>query len=175
MKYFYDPNQFAFTKILKSQYANIKQEWQQAPLSVRQPRGTWHQGPKLEKGNGKWDVVLLMDRDQPISKMRDYFPVTMDLIDQIDIFENLAFSIFDAKTETIPHRGWSAEICRVHLAIDTNDQSALVCGDEKVVLRNSEVLVFDDYQEHYAYNHADTARTILLFDILKKKHGIKVP
>jgi hypothetical protein len=43
---------------------------------------------------------------------------------------------------------------------------------EEKKLKNGEVLIFEDCQEHFAYNHGDKERTVLVFDILKSDIGI---
>ena len=165
--FFYNPEQFVWTGVLKSHYQEIKQEWENSPLHLRRTRSSYHKGLTLEKNNSKWDLLMLMDRDKIQEDKLDFFPVTMSLINKLPIYENLSFSIFYPGAETIPHRGWSSKIVRVHLAIDTNPDAALCCGDQCVSLKNGEILIFEDSEEHYAYNHYHKERTILLFDVLK--------
>ena len=165
VKYFHNPDQFEFTEMLKLSYVNIKQEWSQAPRHIRRTQSTL-EAPQIENIPSKWDVVFVIDRGRPVESMRRYFPVTMNLINTVKISQNLLFSVFYPGLELIPHLGFQ-DICRVHLGIDMNDQSALICGGEKRTLENGEVLVFEDGQEHYAYNKGSTERTILCFDILK--------
>lgn len=164
---FYDPAQFAWTNILKSHYPEIKQEWESSPVHLRLARAEYHYGKTLEKNNSKWDLLMLMNRDKVQEHLRVFFPVTMSLIDKLPIFENLSFSVFYPRSETIPHKGWSTKILRVHLAIDTNSDAALCCGDRCVSLKNGEILIFEDGKEHYAYNRSHKERTVLLFDVLK--------
>lgn len=167
-QYFYQPNQFGWTKILQSHYLAIKQEWHLSPKHIRRPQKEIHRGKTIEKADSKWDLVLLMDRDKVVADKRSLFPITMSLISQLPIYENLAFSVFYPGTETVPHKGWSKDIVRVHLAIETNSGAALCCGGQSVSLKNGEILIFEDGEEHYAYNRSDQERTILMFDVLKK-------
>lgn len=169
---FHDPEQFPWTKILKDAYPDIKREWERWPRWLRSPRTKYHLGRKLEVNDSKWDLIPLMHRSRPRAIMRWFFPKTMQLINQLPIFENLAFSVFYPGTETIKHTGWSDTIVRVHLAIDTNEHCTLHCMDQSVTLKNGEVLVFEDGKEHWAYNHGSQERTVLLFDVLKTDIGI---
>ena len=167
VQYFYDPGLFEWTKTLRSYYNQIRHEWEKCPGYLKKPRCYLQKGPTLEVNNSKWDLIVLMDRDKPNWELQSFFPITMSLLDQINIYENLAFSIFYPGTEIKPHKGHSKDILRVHLAIDTNDQAALVCGNQSRSLKNGEVLIFEDGEEHFAYNRSNRIRTILMFDVLK--------
>lgn len=153
---------------MQSHYLAIKEEWNLSPKHLRRPQNDIHRGKQLEKADSKWDLVLLMDRDKIVIDMQSFFPITMSLISKLPIYENLAFSVFYSGTETIPHKGWSTDIVRVHLAIDTNSSAALYCGGQSVSLKNGEILIFEDGEEHYAYNRSERERTVLMFDVLKK-------
>lgn len=168
MKYFHDITKFEWVKILEEAYPDIKKEWGRWPKWLQAPRTMFHYGRKLEANKEKWHVVPLMKRTKPLWFMRIFFPKTYALIKQIPVFENLSFSVFYPGTETVKHNGWSRDIVRVHLGIDMNNQSALHCENESVSLKNGEVLIFEDGEEHWAYNHGNRERTVLLFDVLKK-------
>lgn len=172
MKYFHNPADFAWVQILKDAYPDVKREWERWPKWLRAPRTMFHYGRKLEANEAKWHVVPFMNRTKPFWFMRLFFPKTYALIKKLPVFENLSFSIFYPGAETVKHQGWSKDIVRVHLGIDMNEQSALWCGDESISLKNGEVLIFEDGEEHYAYNHGKYERTILLFDVLKKDIGL---
>ena len=169
---FHDPDQFEWVNLLRNAYPDIKREWERWPRWLRAARSRFHHGNKLEYNDSKWDVVPLMNRNKPLFIMRWFFPKTMQLIDQIPVFENLSFSVFYPGAETIKHTGWTEAIVRVHLAIDTHEDCTLHCVDQSVTLKNGEVLVFEDGKEHWAYNHSNKERTVLLFDVLKKDIGI---
>ena len=63
-----------------------------------------------------------------------------------------------------PHHGWVTTVYRAHLGLVVPGKCALRVGDEVRSWQEGEVLVFDDTAEHEAWNHAATARTILLVD-----------
>lgn len=169
---FYNPDDFEWVQILKDSYPAIKKEWNRFPKFFRRPRTDYFNGNILEKDNSKWDLVTLMIKDKPRWFMRLFFPATYSLIKKLPIFENLGFSIFYPGSETVKHTGWSNKIVRVHLAIDVNDQAGLNCAGEERKLKNGEVLIFQDYHEHFAYNHGNKERTVLIFDVLKSDVGI---
>jgi beta-hydroxylase len=172
MKYFHNPDNYPWVQILKDSYPDIKREFQRWPKWLRAPRTMFHYGRKLEANSAKWHVIPLMGRNKPIWFMRLFFPKTYALIKKIPVGENLSFSIFYPGAETVKHKGWSKDIVRVHLGIDMNPDSALHCGDEFVSLQNGEVLIFEDGEEHWAYNRGKYERTILLFDVWKKDIGL---
>lgn len=164
---FHNPDQFAWVQTLKDYYPDVKREWERWPKWLSAPYGSFRKGKQLET-EGKWYVVPLMNKDKPIWFMRWFFPKTTELIKAIPVFENMCFSVFYPGAETVKHTGWTDSIVRVHLAIDTHENCTLHCVDESVTLKNGEVLVFEDGLEHWAYNHSNKIRTVLLFDVLKE-------
>lgn len=171
MIYFYNPAQFMWVQTLKDLYPEIKKEWSRSPLSIRKPR-TNYQESSLELKDSSWDIVPLLLRNQVQTEESKLFPLTSSLVNQVPVFENLLFSIFYPGTETVPHCGRSKDIVRVHLAIKTNDKAAVCCGGQCVSLNDGEVLIFEDGEEHYAFNKGNEERIVLIFDVLKTQIGV---
>jgi beta-hydroxylase len=166
MKYFYDPLQFEWTKILEKEYPTIKKEWARWPKFLRTPIS--HRQQSKLKEIKSWDLVSLMYREKPVWYLKYFFPSTYSLINKLPIFENLGFSTIYPGGKITKHCGWTDKIVRVHLAIDTNTNSALHCGNDSRSLKNGEILIFEDGHDHWAYNYGDRERTVLLFDVLKE-------
>ena len=168
-KYFHDPTQFSWVQTLYDLYPQIKSEWNNCPTSLRKPMTFYKHGLNIEETQDKWYLVPLMIRDQLCTEILNFFPATMSLVDKLPVHENLSFSVFYPGAKTTKHKGWSTDIVRVHLAVDTDGRSGLHCGDQCVYLKNGEVLIFEDGEEHYAFNDSDRERVVLIFDVLKTK------
>jgi aspartyl/asparaginyl beta-hydroxylase (cupin superfamily) len=182
MKYFYDVEKFAFTDILIEAYPKIKHEWDRTPkwlkrlMSKKANRYTTDgkENTTLRATQGNWSVLPIMTRHKTSWWVKYIFPTTYSLIDHINIFENLLFSVFAPNTEITEHVGWTDKIARVHLAIHTNEDASLEVLDEKTTLKDGEVLCFNDGVLHHAYNRSNKERVVLLFDYRIEQLGINL-
>jgi aspartyl/asparaginyl beta-hydroxylase (cupin superfamily) len=172
MPYFYDPAQFEWSQKVIERYADIQREWDRCPQFLRRPRNKLYVGHPLEGNENKWSLVPLMIKGRRHIFNSWLFPKTWELTKILPIKDNITFSIFYPGLETVKHRGWSKDIVRCQLAIDTNDQSSLHCGTDSRSLKNGEMLIFEDGEEHWAYNHGDQERTVLIFDLFKQDIGL---
>jgi beta-hydroxylase len=161
--YFYDTDKFAWSKIIVQAYPDIKKEWDRFPRFLRLRCSTGH--------HGQWDTVPLVQKSKK-NWRRFFFPKTYALLKKAPISDNLGFSIFYPGCETIKHTGWSKDYVRGQMGIDGNSQSALHCGNESKNLKNGEILMFEDSEEHFAYNRGATERIVLIFDMHKKDIGL---
>lgn len=167
MIHYYDPKDFYVTDQLISSYPKIRKEymrWHKFTKRVRYKNWLW-ENIDLEK-QGCWEIIPLMRHHEPIRHLRFFFPTTFDLIYRLPIYENLMFSIFSPGTEVHPHIGWSSHFVRIHLGIDCNDECELVLEQQTLKEENGKVIMFDDFQRHYAYNRGTTSRVVLIFDML---------
>ena len=167
MTIIYNPDNYTTTDVIKNLYPDIKKEylrWNWLLKKTRYRNWTW-KNIDLEE-TGRWNLLPLMRRNKRIYWKKIFFPVTYSLISEIPIYENLMFSILDPGTNVKPHKGWGNHFVRFHLGIDCNDHCDLVIENGHHKEKNGEILMFDDSQLHYAYNHGKTSRVILLFDVL---------
>lgn len=73
-----------------------------------------------------------------------------------------------AGTEITPHVGYTGEVLRYHLGLDCPaEHCGIQVGDEVRWWRDGQSLLFDDTQEHRAWNRSNRWRLILLVDIEK--------
>jgi aspartyl/asparaginyl beta-hydroxylase (cupin superfamily) len=75
------------------------------------------------------------------------------------------FSILDAHTHIPPHTGSTNARLTVHLPLILPGACRFRVGGETREWRAGEAWVFDDTIEHEAWNDADAARAILIFDV----------
>jgi aspartyl/asparaginyl beta-hydroxylase (cupin superfamily) len=166
MTQIYNPKDYYLTDYLEALYPKIRREYMTWNRFCKKIRYRSFHAIDLEK-TGSWSGLQLMQRFESIWHRKWLFPTTFDLIYRLPVCENLSFSIFKPGTEIIPHQGWSNHFVRFHLGIDCNDQSCLVLENQTLPEQNGKVIMFDDSQTHYAYNHGTTDRVVLLFDMLK--------
>lgn len=169
MPIYYDPKDYHLTDTLISLYPKIQKEF------VRWWKITKHipnlnyitQSEKL-KTQGTWNNTVLMGKNKITWYHQFCCPTTFSLIKTVPVYENILFSIYQPGTEIKPHRGWGDHYARIQLGLLSNDQSRLVLEDTSLPQNEGEVIIFDDSQLHWSYNHGSTTRAVLLFDILKE-------
>ena len=73
-----------------------------------------------------------------------------------------------------PHTGWedlANHVLRCHLCVDIPPRESGACGlcvgGEVALHEARKILVFDDSISHYAFNHSDRDRVVLILDILR--------
>jgi aspartyl/asparaginyl beta-hydroxylase (cupin superfamily) len=172
MPYFYDPADFDWAQEVIKRYPDIRREWDRYPQFLRRPRYKLYLGRPLELNKNEWDMVGLMVKGRRSFINSLVCPKTWELTKILPIKDNLGFSVFYPGMETVKHNGWSKDIVRCQLGIDMNEQSSLHCGTDSRSLRNGEMMIFEDSEEHWAYNHGNRERTVLIFDLLKRDIGL---
>ncbi len=75
------------------------------------------------------------------------------------------FSILDARTRIPPHTGVTNTRLTVHLPLIVPPGCGFRVGSETREWIPGKAWVFDDTIEHEAWNHSDTPRAVLIFDI----------
>jgi len=75
------------------------------------------------------------------------------------------FSILDARTRIPPHTGVTNTRLTVHLPLIVPRDCGFRVGSETREWLPGKAWVFDDTIEHEAWNHSDTPRAVLIFDI----------
>jgi aspartate beta-hydroxylase len=88
----------------------------------------------------------------PLSAIRDHGPEVL-------------FSVFTPGTHLKPHRGVTNTRAVGHLPLIIPEDCALRVGGEVHEWREGRVVVFDDTYEHEAWNHSQSTRVVLIFDV----------
>ena len=89
----------------------------------------------------------------------------LPMTDQPGFAPTAMFSVLDARKHIPPHTGAANTRLIVHLPLVLPGPARFRVGAETREWRMGEAWVFDDTIEHEAWNDADEARTILIFDI----------
>jgi beta-hydroxylase len=116
---------------------------------------------------GNWDVYPFLFFGEHFVDNQEACPKTWALLKDIPGLTTASFSILRPHTEIHPHTGFTPEVLRYHLGLEIPEDCAItVCGRE-LQWEQGKVLIFDDTQEHSAYNRSDRDRVVLLFDVKK--------
>jgi len=116
---------------------------------------------------GNWDVYPFLFFGEHFVDNQEACPKTWALLKDIPGLTTASFSILRPQTEIHPHTGFTPEVLRYHLGLEIPEDCAItVCGRE-LQWEQGKILIFDDTQEHSAYNRSDRDRVVLLFDVKK--------
>ena len=74
------------------------------------------------------------------------------------------FSSMAANTHITPHRGYTDDVLRCHLGLVTPENCALRVSNQIRTWTPGSCFVFDDTQEHEAWNRSNATRIVLLLD-----------
>ena len=152
---FYDTSCFPFIKDLEENWRTIRSEYNAANTIPY---------PEDDLYRGEWDVSPFLFFGTEFAENRRKCPKTWKILQNVPNLVNAAFSILGYSTDIHPHTGFTKEVLRCHLGLVSPSRCLLVVGDEPRRWVEGKCLVFDDTIEHYAYNHSETDRVVLLLD-----------
>jgi beta-hydroxylase len=159
---FLNPDDFPFLKTIKDAYPMILKEFHAA---VDETAKQWDD---TRIHNGKWETIVFKYEGEDKPDMKAKFPEFSAFFDNLPVrIFTYGFSIMRAGCEIIPHTNDNIGILRSHLCLFTNPEAKLVVNNEARAWTPGEFFVFDDSNEHAAYNRGDTDRAILLFDFYR--------
>jgi len=116
---------------------------------------------------GAWDVFPFLFFGKHFPESQEACPKTWALLKDIPGLTTASFSILRPHTEILPHTGFTNSVLRYHLGLEIPENCAITVGDRKIQWERGKLFIFDDTQEHSAYNRSDQDRAILLFDVRK--------
>ncbi len=160
---FFDPSEFAFTRALEASFPQLRDEvralreeqFEPAPDSLTTVSGRYD-----ESG---WLWLGLFGFGPRLEAQRALLPHTACACDAIPGLVNAGLSLFRPGTHLYPHCGELRGVLRCHLGlIVPPGDVALRIGAEQRSWSEGRCLVFDDSLEHEAWNHAASARVVLI-------------
>lgn len=164
---FVDPQSYDFVRTLSSHWKAIREESRSLATGAFQP---WVQEQMYGEG---WSVFGLYVYGRPIAPSCALCPRTAEILSQIPGLLSAGFSRLAPHTHVKAHVGWDDSFYRLHLGLDVPLGCRLRVEHETRHWREGECLIFDDTQEHEAWNDADAQRIVLLLDFLKP--GVSAP
>ena len=146
---------------LKEHWEDILQEYLKVSTTT----------PYFEKDlfTGKWDVFPFLFFNDTFPENREKCPKTWELLKDIPGLVNASFSILKPNTEILPHTGITNKVYRYHLGIKIPENCGMIVSNQRATWKPGQLLLFDDTQEHSAYNRSSEERVVLLFDVERSK------
>lgn len=170
---FWNPDDFDWTKHLKSKYKQIRKEFDavNADMAHLQKQGNniWA-GALTEDaaayGEG-WKTLVLMDRGRWDPENANLFPTTAKAVHDSGVpATEVFFACMKGPSKISPHTDFTNFVLTSHLALDIpcsgENKCRISVGDETHQWLNGNVLVFDTSLVHDAVNESDQMRYILM-------------
>lgn len=174
---FFNPNDYTFSEIIKSNYPVIEQELFEY-LKTHQLQSYFNETMVVSKNS--WKTISLKTWNIELYENHQFFPKTLSIINSIPSLVSASFNLLEPRGHIIPHCGDTNGIFRCHLGLSIPAEIPK-CGfrvkDEWRSWHAGELLVFVDSNNHEAINLTENNRYIFLFDIVRdeyieKKHTI---
>src|SRR5581483_3620799 len=160
----FDPHESPLARYLEASQAEIRE------LIMALEPGSVHRESEPIERSGDWDVAFFYERGRRREELCQACPVTAHGIETHPAMRTLTGLIYASRmrggTHIEPHRGPTNLRVRCHLGIQVPDgDCAIRVGGETRSWEEGRCLVFDDYFEHEAWNHADEDRIVLIVDL----------
>jgi beta-hydroxylase len=158
---FYENSEFKFTEILESNWLVIQEE-----LNRLQDGDfmTWPEKFLYKKG---WEVFGLYSFGNKLDYNCGLCPETTKLLESIPGMTTAGFSSLAPGTHIAPHVGHSKAVLRCHLGLIVPDLCGIRVGNQTKTWQEGKCMVFDDTEEHEAWNRSEIVRIVLLIDFKK--------
>lgn len=153
-------NAFPFLSPLQERWQDILTEYR----AVSDVAAPWHEKNLYNHG---WDVFGLVHCGTSLTENQDKCPVTSSLIANVPGLFMAGFSVLKPGCVIAPHIGYTPAVLRSHVGLVCPDNCALQIGDNVYEWKEGEVFVFDDTQEHSAWNLSASDRVVLIVDFAK--------
>ena len=120
--------------------------------------------PEKSIYTGDWSVFPFYRFGEKVDSTCATCPRTAALIEGIPGMVTAGFSRMSPGTHIQPHSGYTDQVLRFHLGLSGGTQCGLRVGDETRGWHPGSAFVFDDTQEHEAWNRGTDDRVVLLLD-----------
>jgi aspartyl/asparaginyl beta-hydroxylase (cupin superfamily) len=162
---FYDPAEFAFTKVLEDSFPAIRKELDHVMRHQSESFHTYCGGHGVKHdGWNNFYFYLFGKKDERSAAL---CPNTMAVLDAMPHLEHTMamFAALNPHSGLPPHTGPFNGILRVHLPLIVPPGCELTVGGEARTWEEGKVMVFDDSFVHSVHNHSDDVRVVLFFSI----------
>jgi len=167
--YFFDPNKYAFSKIICDNYAVINREL--IDYLQKKDLQSYFNTTMVATANS-WKTISLKTWDVEIYENHAYFPKTLQIIKSIPGLVSASFNLLQPNGHIVPHCGDTNGIFRCHLGLSIPGKipaCGFRVGDEWRSWEDGKLLVFVDAHNHEAVNNTSQNRFIFLFDIVREE------
>lgn len=160
---------YPFLSVLKDNEQSIREE------TIRVAKQKWKMWPEkhLYDEEKEWSIFPFFGFDVWVDENCAKCPRICRLLKNIPGLKTAILSKLSPGTVLTPHYGWkdlSNYVLRCHYGVLSNDDCYIVVENEKRKILENEIVVFDDSKQHYAINHGNNDRIVLLLDIERPNH-----
>ena len=166
---FYETSDFSWVSELESNWQVVRKEVE-AFMTNNEERIKPYFNKKLVSGPKKWKAFSFRFWSWGVTDNAKECPETMRIMSKIPGLVSASISILEPHTDIHPHKGDTNAIYRCHLGLSIPaplPECGFQVGDVKKSWKEGEVLAFNDAAEHQAWNHTDSIRFVLLFDVIR--------
>lgn len=124
-----------------------------------------------ERGAPSWQGFYFWRHGERRAENHALCPNTSAVLEELPLVHiagqapEVMFSVLEAGTHILPHRGVTNTRVVCHLPLVVPGNCALVVGGQKHVWREGEAVAFDDTYEHEAWNRGASTRVVLIIDV----------
>jgi aspartyl/asparaginyl beta-hydroxylase (cupin superfamily) len=164
---FFNPDEYAFSKIICDHYAVINQELIAYLEKNKLP--SYFNSSMVDRENS-WKTISLKTWDVENYENYKFFPETLQIIKSIPSLVSASFTLLEPNSRIVAHCGDTNGIFRCHLGLSIPGKipaCGFRVGNEWRSWENGKLLVFTDAINHEAVNHTNQNRYIFLFDIIR--------
>ncbi|HUA20259.1 MAG TPA: aspartyl/asparaginyl beta-hydroxylase domain-containing protein [Bryobacteraceae bacterium] len=158
---FFDPSAFPFTKELEESWLEVRRELENLP------EGAWAAWPERALYGSGWNTFGFYFFGRKFEQNCVCCPQSARLVERIPGMVTAGFSYMAPGTHIRPHRGYSSTVLRCHLGLVVPPNCGIRVGSETREWAEGKCMIFDDTQEHEAWNRSGKPRAILLLDFSK--------
>lgn len=162
MKEFYDNQDFPWTQKLEANWKKVRAELDGLAGE------DFSQWPRSEMFKTDWNLYLFFAPGWRFEEHCERCPETTKLVDSIPGVKMATFTWLKPDSHILPHEGFTSMVLRAHLALRVPDgDCALRIGSSVRPWEEGKVMVFDDMNEHEAWNRGKEHRVVLMIDFLR--------
>ncbi|MEO8761516.1 MAG: aspartyl/asparaginyl beta-hydroxylase domain-containing protein [Bacteroidia bacterium] len=168
--YFFNPDDYEFSKIIRTNYPTIHAELTQ--YLKNHNLQSYFNSTMVAEANS-WKTISLKWWDVELYENYAYFPETLKVINSINGIVSASFNLLQPHGHIVPHCGDTDAIFRCHLGLSIPGnvpECGFRVGNEWRSWENGKLLVFVDANNHEAINNTNQNRFIFLFDIIRDEH-----
>lgn len=169
---FYDPGKFNWVSNIINNYDAIRSEISDVVKRRKQEMPVYFNKSLVEKGT-KWKTYSMMFWNIPFKKQIRECAKTYSIIKDIPGIVSCSVSMLEAGSRIKPHRGDTNAIIRCHIPITipgTLPENGFRVGTTTKEWREGELLLFNDAEEHEAWNLSGSDRVILIIDVIRPEY-----
>lgn len=157
---------FPFLHTLAAGWRDIRMELERLDTEI------FMDWPETDIYRGDWSVFPFYKFGEQVPLTCAICPATAALIETVPNLVTAGFSRLAPGTHITPHTGYTDAVLRFHLGLTEAENCGLRVGNETREWHPGSTFVFDDTQEHEAWNRGAAERVVLLLDFKRHADGV---